>query len=361
MDLATNALAAVPPRTGVSDVLPWAIFALLAIGTIGMARLGNSVFLGPRVPSEARLPRQIALVVAVFIGLIACIVAIPDSVITDALRGDLLSLIGLGVTATITLSSTTLAANGMSGLMLRGTARFRGGDWIRVGEHIGRVTERGLFHTEIQTEDRDLLSLPNLYLATNPVRIVQAKGTVVSAEVGLGYDVPNARVRELLVKAATDAGLVEPFVWVTDLLDHAVVYRIAGTLTEVSGLISARSKLRVAVLDTLHGAGIEIASPGLVYQRRVEPDHSTIPKRVRTSRAPAASETEASVFDKADEAAQLETLEREQERLTARLDELKAERKSAEDKAAIDAEVDSVERELAALIKDIGGQREKLA
>ena len=43
----------------------------------------------------------------------------------------------------------------------------------------GRVTERGLFHTEIQTEDRDLVTLPNLYLVTNPVKVVRTFLTVL--------------------------------------------------------------------------------------------------------------------------------------------------------------------------------------
>ena len=60
---------------------------------------------------------------------------------------------------------------------------FRPGDFVRVGERLGRVTERGLFHTEIQTEDRDLTTLPNLYLVTNPVTVVRASGTIVSTTV----------------------------------------------------------------------------------------------------------------------------------------------------------------------------------
>jgi len=37
-----------------------------------------------------------------------------------------------------------------------------------VGDYFGRVTERGLFHVEIQTEDRDLATLPNMFLVSQP-------------------------------------------------------------------------------------------------------------------------------------------------------------------------------------------------
>ena len=43
--------------------------------------------------------------------------------------------------------------NVMAGLMLRAVRNFRTGDFVRVEKHFGRVTERGLLHTEIQTED----------------------------------------------------------------------------------------------------------------------------------------------------------------------------------------------------------------
>ena len=61
----------------------------------------------------------------------------------DTSRGQLLALLGLALTAVIALSSTTFVANAMAGLMLRSVKSFRPGDFIRVGEQSGRVTERG--------------------------------------------------------------------------------------------------------------------------------------------------------------------------------------------------------------------------
>ena len=51
------------------------------------------------------------------------------------------------------------------------------GDFISAGDQFGRVTERGLFHTEIQTETRDLTTVPNLFLVTHPVTTVRSSGT----------------------------------------------------------------------------------------------------------------------------------------------------------------------------------------
>ncbi|MEQ9461938.1 MAG: mechanosensitive ion channel [Phycisphaeraceae bacterium] len=306
--------------------LVWLPFAVM-LGLMGGALWLFDLLLLRRqkLSADKRLPRQITMAVLTLLAVIMAVLALPGTElgVSESTRGNLLSLIGLSVTALITLSSTTLAANAMAGLMLRATAPFRGGDWIRVGEHFGRVTERGLFHTEVQTEDKDLLSLPNLLLATNPVRILHERGTIISTELSLGYDTPHHAVEPLLLEAATLTGLVNPFVWIMELKDHAVVYRVAGLLEDVTGLISVRSRLRSNVLTTLHKAGIEIASPSLVIQRRGTMEDTTIPQGGETEPLPAlaegAGDVEKQLFDKADEAARRTSLEEERDLIDARL------------------------------------------
>ena len=308
----------------------WVVFAIVVVGSLGALKLADWVMLKrPKLTLEQRLPRQILMIALTVVVLIVIVLAVPADAkggISDGTRGQLISLIGIAVAAVITLSSTTLAANAMAGIMLRATAPFRGGDWVRVGEYFGRVTERGLFHTEIQTEDRDLMSVPNLFLATTPMKIVQKAGTIITAEVSLGYSVRHDEAERILISAAREAGLNEPFVWVIDLLDHVVVYRVAGLLEDVSGLMSKRSRLRENMLDALHDAGVEIASPSLVNQRRGDRGDVEMPEGRRSqwlARQKAMEEpVEARVFDKAEEVAKRTELEERRDEITARLDEL---------------------------------------
>jgi hypothetical protein len=173
----------------------------------------------PARPSAGRFRRQLALVVLAHLAVLVLILTLP---VRDELRAQLLSLFGLVFTAIIALSSTTFVSNAMAGLMLRSLGNFHAGDFVLVGEHFGRVTERGLLHTEIQTEDRDLVTVPNLFLITQPVRVVRGSGTIVSCELSLGYDVPRERLTALLQEAARAAELEEPFVLVTALGDFSV-------------------------------------------------------------------------------------------------------------------------------------------
>jgi hypothetical protein len=241
----------------------------------------------------------------------------------------MVTIVGLIVTAAIGLASTTFIANAMAGLMLRAVRSFRPGDFVRVGEHFGRATERGLFHTEIQTEDRDLITVPNLYLVSNPVRVVRYSGTIVSATLSLGYDVSHQEVRPLLLQAARDAGLTDPFVQIRELGDFSITYCVAGFLTEVKQLLTARSQLHSLVLDTLHGAGIEIASPTIMAQRPLKKGERLVPpEQPPAPVAPLGAHDddvpEEKIFDKAEEAERVGQLQFERDELVAEIADLEA-------------------------------------
>jgi small-conductance mechanosensitive channel len=268
--------------------------------------------------------RQMITMVLAFAGLLTVIMVSP---LSDNSRGQLLGLIGILLTAAIALSSTTFLGNIMAGLMLRAVRNFRPGDFVRVGDHFGRVSEQGLFHVEIQTEDRDLTTMPNLYLVTNPVKVIRSSGTVISGDVSLGYDDPRKKVEKLLIEAAEAAGLQDPFVWVMRLGDFSVTYRVAGLLPEVKHVLSARSELHKKMLDKLHAGGIEIVSPTFMNTRALSAREPVLPGRSGPERdlepAEGAPLPESVVFDKADEAESLEKLRERFEALGRQIKETK--------------------------------------
>ncbi|MHC4743653.1 MAG: mechanosensitive ion channel family protein [Planctomycetota bacterium] len=290
---------------------------------------------------ESRFPRRIAMILLVGLGLVLIIIALP---VSDATQGDLFRLLGLLLTAAIALSSTTFIANVMAGLMLRAVRSFRPGDFVEVAEHFGRVSARGLFHTEIQTEDHNLTTLPNLYLISNPIIVVHASGTVVSATVSLGYDNQHSKIQPLLIKAAERAGLEDPFVQVTELGDFSVTYRAAGFLPEVKQILTARSNLREMMLDTLHGAGVEIVSPTFMNQRRIAEKERTVPDEKASSLKRSVAKDgvpEELIFDKAEKAEKIEKLKSAKDRLNAEIEELRTDLKKADEdqKASLERKI----------------------
>ena len=264
---------------------------------------------------------QLILLGVTALGLVSVILMLP---ISDDFRGEILKLIGIVLSAGIALSSTTFLGNMLAGFMLRSVRNFRAGDFISVEDHFGRVSGRGLFHTEIQTEERTLTTLPNIYLVTHPVTTLRSSGTVVSATVSLGDDVPRGRIGELLLEAARRADLEDAFVSTMDLGDFSVTYRIAGLLTDVKSLITARSRLRGKVLDSLHEGGVEIVSPTFMNTRALSQDQVFVPESRPTDPVPVAEDAPAPeeiLFDKADQAEATEEMTQTIESVT---DEIKA-------------------------------------
>lgn len=269
------------------------------------------------------LAPQFLMVVIAVIGLLVFLLTLPFS---DTTRGQVVSLAGVILTGIIAISSTTFVTNAMAGLMLRWIRFFKTGDFIEINGLFGRITERGLFHTEIQNEERDLITFPNLYLIANPTTVVRSSGTIISSTLSIGYDIPHLQMEELLQKAARQTGLTEEFVHITELGDFSVSYKISGYLSETKQLLSARSNLKRNILDELHQAGIEIVSPNFINQRVLHEKETIIPKKQESRKvvaAPPATAPETVMFDKADSAEEMDQWQKKYDGLTRQIEELK--------------------------------------
>ncbi len=312
----------------VLNLLPMTLVIVIGIGVLG--------FLNRRMDQKSlemagagTFRRQIVLTFLALFFVVALIVTAP---LKENTQGNLISLFGIAVTGVIALSSATLASNAMAGLMLRAVRNFKRGDYIRCGDFLGRVTERGLFHTEIQNERSDLITLPNLHLATNPVTVIRPSGTFVSCALSLGYDLQHDEIERLLIEAAGHAGLHEAFVRIRSLGDFSVTYEVSGQLDDTKKFLSSKSALQRAVLDTLHGAGVEIVSPTFMNQRQIKGEQAFIPeieegKPIETVRE---SSPDTLVFDKADQVEKVEDLRARLTALDKEIAELESKVKAAE-------------------------------
>ena len=292
---------------------------------------------------RSRLIVHLILTFEVFICLFLIIVSLP---LRDALKGQILSFLGVLLSATIAISSTAILGNIMAGLMLKSINPLKVGDFIKTDDHFGRISERGLFHIEIQTEDRNLVTIPNNYLILKPVKVIHSKGTIISSEVSLGYDIPWEQVRKLLILAAKNSGLEDPFVHTITLGDFSIGYRVSGLLSEVKYLITAKSHLNNEILATLHKNAIEIVSPNFMNTRAVN-DITFIPVKTLKKEAESTEELpEETIFEKADMAEKIEADTQHLSDLQDKIKELKKLMDSSENKD------DKVLRERMILLKN---------
>lgn len=291
--------------------------------------------------------RSIALLI-VLTGLLIFLLSLP---IDKTTKGQILSLLGIIISAGIALSSTTILGNMIAGFMNSSMKRFRNGDLINIGNYTGRVTRKNIFHTELQLEDSNFITIPNLYIAGNIVKLTRKSNSVISSEVSLGYDIERSKIEEALKEAALATGLTDPYVYITNLGDYSVVYKIHGFLDDSNKFFSTRSLLNAMVMDHLHKNEIEIVSPSFMNQRRID-EKTFIPQTEAEEKSITTAEEatpEELIFDEAFKSEAVEnkrdyikTIQEKQEELKTKLK--KADKK--EEKDQLNQKIERYEEEI---------------
>ena len=339
---------------------------ITVIGTVALVVAGRWL-LDKYVADKRALSyqRQLFTFAASLLGFVLAIAVLP---IPGAVRAQMLSLFGILFSIVVAFSSTSLVGNAMAGVMLRSMRGFRAGNFVRFDDVLGRVTGISLYHTEIQLVTRDLVTVPNSVLAQKAVHVTRQSGTFVNASVSIGYDEPHGSVAAALKQAAEECDLTEVFVTVEQLMDHAIEYRVYGLLEDSSQLVTKTSQLNRSILDTLHREGMEIASPGLMNQRRYEQQSRFVPKVTKPEvRVETEADIEEIAFDRAEQAESIEQLYAEQEKLHQTLSaigdesEQEATKETKEQveqrKAALRKQIEEIESEIKAREKEKEEQR----
>ena len=169
----------------------------------------------------------------------------------------------------LSLGSTSAVANLVAGIVITYTRAFRKGDWISVSGAEGKVVERTAFVTRIRTAKNVEISVPNAsVMSDNVINFsTQARNTGIALHTGvtIGYDVPWPKVQELLLAAAHKTEYIEqepaPFVLQTALDDNYVAYELNAFTKNAGHRPRIFSDLHANILDSFHGAGVEITSP----------------------------------------------------------------------------------------------------
>jgi CRP-like cAMP-binding protein/small-conductance mechanosensitive channel len=91
-------------------------------------------------------------------------------------------------------------ANFFSGLLIQYHRPFVPGDWVRLGDHLGRVVGTGWRATWIVTRNNEHVQIPNAVLAKEPVINYSSGGAMVADEVYLEIDreVAPERVEQIV-------------------------------------------------------------------------------------------------------------------------------------------------------------------
>jgi small-conductance mechanosensitive channel len=193
---------------------------------------------------------------------------------TEAFKG-LSVLIGL----MITLGSTGLINQIISGLFVIYSRSVRPEDYVRIGDIEGQVTDVGFLATKLKTPRQEEITIPHSVLVgtatTNYSRLAGPDGMVVTASVTIGYDVPWRQVHALLLLGASRTRGIRtdpsPRVLQRELSDFYVQYHLMAHLEEGKSRAEVLSDLHAQIQDAFNEFGAQIMSPHFESQpeRRV--------------------------------------------------------------------------------------------
>jgi small-conductance mechanosensitive channel len=240
------------------------------------------------VERETARTTQTLIVVAVW--LFAVVVAYPyiPGSDTEAFKG-LSVLVGL----MITLGSTGLINQIISGLFVIYSRSVRPGDYVRIGDTEGQVVDVGFLATKLKTPRQEEITLPHSVLVgtgtTNYSRLAGANGMAVTVSVTVGYDVPWRQVHALLLLgAARTPGIRSdppPRVLQRELSDFYVQYHLIAHLRESQNRAEVISELHAQIQDAFNEFGAQIMSPHFESQ----PENKVVVPKPQWHAAPAAT------------------------------------------------------------------------
>ncbi|MBI9071296.1 MAG: mechanosensitive ion channel [Melioribacteraceae bacterium] len=337
-------------------LLYWGGFVVVVI-IIVFAYIFNNWLFNKKKQEKGTITRQLISVLIFLIGALVFTIALP---IDHSIKGQIISLIGIVLSAALALSSTTIIGNALAGLMNNSIKNFKLGDFIKIENNFGRVTKKGLFRTEIQTEDRNLTTLPNIYLASQPIKIVRDSGTIISTTVSLGYDINHSTIKKLLLNAAEESGLTEPYVFIETLGDFSITYRVHGILIDINKYFTTHSILNEKVIDNLHKNEIEIVSPAFMNQRQVNETRFIPIIAESKERKTSEQSPEEIVFDKAIKADKIEEKSDYLEKIESQIDRLKQSIKDGGDREKISVTINNLESQKEKLKQNIEDQKNNL-
>ena len=179
-------------------------------------------------PETAQPTRRLVTVLLWLFALVLCYPYLPGSD-SDAFKG-----MSVFVGLIVSLGSSGIIGQMMSGLTLTYSRAVRLGDYVSIGDVEGTVIHVGSLSTKIKTPRSEDVTIPNAVVISTPItnysRFADVEGVFVPATVTVGYDVPWRQIHALLSLAAERTPGVRrspaPVVRQSDFQDFAVKYTV---------------------------------------------------------------------------------------------------------------------------------------
>jgi small-conductance mechanosensitive channel len=183
------------------------------------------------------------------------------------------------VAAVVGLALQETLSNIFSGLMLQLGKPFEPGDWVKAGDFIGRVKGIGWRSTTVVTRANERLDVPNATIGKE-VLVNYAEDEICDEiSIGISYNVPPNRVREVIVKVLHDLPHVlpqrTPLVLPWEYGDSAIRYRVKYWISDYTFQEQVHAEAVSSLWYALRRNRMEIPFPIRTLElRRAHPDRA---------------------------------------------------------------------------------------
>ena len=260
-------LGAVPNLFTVALIYGVVYFAIRLVRLLFLAAEEGRVTLPGVYPDTATTTRKLVTALLWAFALVMSYPFLPGSG-TDAFKG-----ISVFVGLMVSLGSSGLVNQVMSGLTVTYSRALRVGDFVRVGDVEGTVVQIGSLSTKIETLRHEEVTIPNAVLVsqtvTNYSRNAEAPGVFMATEVTIGYDTPWRQVEALLLLAVSRTSGVRPEpaprVFQIALEDFYVRYRLLAAPQHPHLRWSVLNELHANIQDSFNEHGVQIMSPNYMF------------------------------------------------------------------------------------------------
>jgi small-conductance mechanosensitive channel len=169
----------------------------------------------------------------------------------------------------VSLGSSGLVNQMMSGLTLTYSRAVRRGDYVAVGGFEGTVTDLGTLSLKIRTAQAEDVTIPNAVVVsqvvTNYSRMAETEGVFVPTSVTIGYDTPWRQVEAMLLLAASRTPGVRrepaPYVRKSSLEDPYIKYTLLFCLERPADRLDLLGDVNANIVDAFNEYGVQIMSP----------------------------------------------------------------------------------------------------
>ena len=214
-------------------------------------------------PETAQPTRRIAVVLLWLFALIIAYDFLPGA------QSDVFKGVSVFIGLIVSLGSSGIMNQVMSGMMVTYSRAVRVGDFVRIGEVEGTVTHLGTLSTKVRNARNEEITIPNAVVASSAAvnfsRHADTDGVFTPTSVTINYDTPWRQVQALLVLAADRTPGIrkqpKPVVLQTALGDFGVTYALLVCLEQPNRRLATLAALHANIQDAFNEFGVQIMVP----------------------------------------------------------------------------------------------------